>query len=217
MKNFAEYYRKLLEELGMNPNEFAVEVGFHNTKSYNFMKGESEPSYKTIQQMLARFPHVNANFLLKGQFPVLHTSGAEIVGPTYQDLGQTLSVLEPTTAYNGEVGKLRYALMDESLACKNPIVVRVSDSSMTPRYGVGMRLLACPVEAQEWEYLHSALVLVLYRSVLMLRRVKENELLSRGYLTLYADSDSAGYVLVKREDLRSIWRIIDIIGAGNDL
>lgn len=216
METFSERYRKLLEELGLNANEFANEVGFHNTKSYNFLKGESEPSYKTIQQVLAKFPQINANYLLKGQLPVLHKSGAEIVGAGYKASQVSLPLLEPTVNYQSNNGSYDLTVT-ETRDYDDAVVIRVTDNSMAPRYVPGMRLLARPVSVDDWDYLNSSLVLVLYRNVLVLRRIKENELVTRNYLTLYADSDTAGFVHIKREDLRSIWKVFDIIGAGSEL
>ncbi len=217
MGTFSERYRKLLEELGLNANEFANEVGFHNTKSYNFLKGESEPSYKTIQQVLAKFSQINANYLLKGQLPVLHKSGTEIVGSGHTKASQvSLPLLEPTTNFQSSNSNYNL-IVAESSDYNDAVVIRITDNSMTPRYVPGMRLVARPVPVDDWDYLNSSLVLVLYRNVLVLRRVKENELVTRNYLTLYADSNAAGFVHVKREDLRSIWKVFDIIGAGSEL
>lgn len=217
METFAERYRKLLEALGLNANEFANEVGFHNTKSYKFLKGESDPSYRTIQEILAKFPQINANYLVKGQLPILHRSGVEIVGAGHTKVSQvSLPLLEPTTDFHSSNGNYDL-IVTESSDYNDAVVIRVTDNSMTPRYVPGMRLVARPVPVDDWEYLNSSLVLVLYRNVLVLRRIKENELVTRNYLTLYADSDTAGFVHVKREDLRSIWKVFDIIGAGSEL
>ncbi|OIN57278.1 hypothetical protein [Arsenicibacter rosenii] len=56
-------------------------------------------------------------------------------------------------------------------------------------------------------------MVVSYRSTLVVRRIKENDLPSRGYLTLYADSPDTGYMHVMGEDLKSIWRAIEIISG----
>ncbi len=216
MEDFSYRFKALLDKLDMKANEFAEEIGSNNVKVYKMLKGETTPNYGTIVEILERFPSINANYLFKGQLPMFQEAESDDKVSVQEDRSVFLPVFEPTSDFTGEVEK---AWIDGGLDrdCTNLILVRVNDSTMAPRYVIGMRLLACPVEREDWDYLNSTLVLVLYRKVLALRRIKENELLARGYLTLYADAEDAGFVHVKREDLKSIWKVVDIIGRGNDL
>jgi repressor LexA len=216
MENFSDRFKALLDKLEMKANEFAEEIGSNNVKVYKMLKGETTPNYGTIVEILERFPTINANYLFKGQLPMFQEADSNTMVSGQEDKSVFLSVLEPTNDFKGEVEKV-WIDSDLDMDCANLTMVRVTDSTMAPRYVIGMKLLACPVDKEEWEYLNSTLVLVLYRKVLALRRIRENELLVRGYLTLYADAENAGFVHVKREDLKSIWRVVDIIGRGNDL
>lgn len=94
------------------------------------------------------------------------------------------------------------------------VVIRLTDNSMSPRFVAETYLQASPVVAVDWEYLNSVYVAVLYRNTFVVRRIWENELLTRNYLTLYAEWQDAGFVHINREDLQSIWRIVSIVGGG---
>ncbi|WP_143092731.1 hypothetical protein [Arsenicibacter rosenii] len=119
-----------------------------------------------------------------------------------------------TGTYDGYHDSFQLPIVAEERAnYSDSIAIRLTDNSMSPRLTVGMQLRARPVPVSDWDYLNSTVVAVLYRSTLVVRRIKENDLLSRGYLTLYADSPDAGYVHVRREDLKSIWRAIEIISG----
>lgn len=210
MTKFNERFEQLLEELGLNANQMAEEMGTQNVKIYKMLKGESDPSYKTIMEILNRFPNVNADFLLKGYLPILHTPGAERSVSDFRSDTMMVPLLEPTLSYRGEVAKapLPNGVDNEG---GNAVIIHVTDNAMSPTYITGIRLLAYPVEEVDWKYLNSTLVLVHFRNFLLLRRIKENKLPTKGYLTFYADAENAGFVRVERADLRSIWYVGKVI------
>ncbi|RYC70098.1 hypothetical protein [Spirosoma sordidisoli] len=217
--HIAQRFTEVFQALDVNANEVAHRLGVANVKWYKILKGETKPSYETLDDFLKAYPRVNANYLLKGQLPILHTSGAEIVGTDYEPATQIslpMYVVGSGKEYVREPEQYVSIVAEEQTDYTSSMVVRLTDNSMQPRYPAGMRLLAKPIPVADWDYINSTLVLVLYRNTLVVRRIKENELLSRHYLTLYADSDEAGFVIVKREDVKSIWRITKIIGGEID-
>lgn len=216
----SQWFIDAFHALDVKPSEVARELGIENSKIYNIVNGKFKPGYETVRQILNAYPRLNANWLLKGQLPILHKSGAIIEGSGNKGSASevTLPLYEAGNGYNGHQETYTLPIFeDRTESYSSAVVVRLTDNSMLPKYPVGMRLLAKPVAMTEWEYLNSKLVMVLYRTTLVVRRVKENELISKNYLTLYADSEEAGFVLIRREDLKSIWEIIDILGRGNDL
>lgn len=125
-----------------------------------------------------------------------------------------LPLYEAGKGYTGNHDTYPLPVLEDQVASySSAVIVRLTDNSMLPKYPVGMRLLAKPMPAAEWDYINSMIVMILYRSTLVVRRIKENDLIGKGYLTLYADSDEAGYVVVKRDDIKSIWQVIDIVGV----
>lgn len=210
MAGFNERFEQLLEKLELNANQMAEEMGTQNVKIYKMLKGESDPSYKTIMEILDRFPNVSAEFLLRGQLPILHTPGAERSGSNFREDTIKVPLLEPTLSYRGEVDQVPLPIGVDNEG-QNAVIIRVTDNAMSPTYIPGIRLLAYPVEEADWKYLNSALVLVHFRNFLLLRRIKQNKLPKKGYLTLHADAEDAGFVHVDRNDLRSIWHVDKIL------
>ena len=211
---YSEWFSEAFKALGVTPNEVAIKLGIVNVKIYNIVGGRGKPGYETIQQILTAYPRLNANWLLKGQKPILHESSAIIEGTGSVSSEVKLPLYEAGNGYSGQQESYSLpVLADQEANYSSAVVVRLTDNSMLPKYPVGMRLLAKPVPAAEWDYINSMLVMVLYRSTLVVRRIKENDLISKSYLTLYADSDEAGYVLVRRDDIKSIWQVVDIVGV----
>ncbi len=210
MSAFNKRFEQLLEELGLNANQMAEEMGTQNVKIYKMLKGESDPSYKTIMEILDRFPKVRAEFLLRGHPPIMHTPGAERSGAVPLSDTITVPLLQPTLSYRGKTEDVPLPIGLENKG-GDAVVIRVTDDAMSPTCIKGIRLLAYPVEEADWNYLNSALVLVHFRNFLLLRRIIDNKLASKGYLTLHADNDKAGSARVMRADLRSIWYIEKVI------
>ena len=213
LTDYVIWFTEAFKVLDVTPSEVARKIGVENTKIYNIMTGKFKPGYGTIQQILAAYPRLNANYLLNGKLPILHNSGAEIVGTGLSFI--YLPVVTPPNSTNMKTETYPVWLREntkESLS--DCVVVKVTDSSMLPSYRHGTVLLARAIPVADWDYLNSVLVAISYRNVLVIRRVKENELVTKGHLTLYADNEQSGYVHVKREDINSIWQAIEIIGGG---
>ncbi len=209
---YADWLKQAFDALEVTPVDVGKKVGESPQKYYKVLRGEARPSFDTIQQLLSAYPRLNANWLLKGQKPILHESGVLIVGVPASGVTR-LPLHETTNSYN-ETPAETMSLLNNDIDLRNCVVARLTDDAMGPRYVKGMRLLARVVPQQDWEYTNSGLFLVLYKSTFVMRRIKENELISKDYLTLYADSPDAGFVTVKRDDLRSIWEVLEIVSGG---
>jgi repressor LexA len=215
--SFSTWFTEAFKMLDVTPSEVATRIGIPNAKIYNIVNGKFRPGYETIQQILEAYPRLNANYLMKGQLPILHISGAEIVtygsieslklplflAPNFNPSSMNVTETYPVLTNGKPVDQLL-----------NNVVIRLTDNSMSPRFVADTYLQATPVPAADWEYLNSVYVAVLYRNTFVVRRIRENELLTRNYLTLYAESADSGFVHVKREDLQSIWRIVSIVSGG---
>lgn len=208
-----EWFKQAFDALDVNPSEVAKKIGVVNTKLYNILNGVAKPGYDTIQQILTAYPRLNANWLLKGQKPILHHSGVEIVGVPLSGMAR-IPLIDATDNYTDTTKPPTMNLLNDERDLKDCVVIRLTDNSMSPRYTKGTRLLARPIPMQDWDYVNSKLCVALYRTMFVMRRIKENELPSKNFLTLYADSPDAGFVIVKRDDLRSIWEVLEIVGGG---
>ncbi|MBO0950630.1 helix-turn-helix domain-containing protein, partial [Fibrella forsythiae] len=176
-------FKETFAALGVNANEVALKTGESNAKFYNILNGKAQPSFVTIQRLMKHYPRVNSNYLLNGKLPVLHNIGAEILGTGLIYIYLPVIVPPNAASMNNETYPvlLRENTKDNLTDC---VVVRVTDSSMSPSIRPDTVLLARAVPVADWDYLNSVLVAVNYRNVLVIRRVKENDLLTKGYLTL---------------------------------
>lgn len=212
--DFANWFKQAFDALEVTPNEVAIKIGESNAKLYYIVGGKSRPGYETIRQILTAYPRLNANWLLKGQKPILHESGGQIISIP---VGGMLRVPLFLTGNNHDTTlETTINLLNDDRDFSDYAVVQLTDNNMEPRYGKGMKLLARPIPQQEWEYINSGLFVVLYRTTLTVRRIKENELLTRDYLALYTDSPDAGFVYIKRDDLKRIWKVMEIVGGEID-
>ena len=210
--DFPELFRLAFEALNETASSVASEIGTENAKIYNILTGKFKPGYGTINAMLKAYPRLNANWLMKGQRPILHESGVQIIGVPLSGMAR-IPLIDSTDSYV-DTKPPTMNLLNGERDLRDCVVIRLTDNSMAPRYSFGTRLLSRPIPQQDWDYINSKLCVILYRKVFVMRRIKENELPSKNFLTLYADSSDGGFVIVKRDDLRSIWEVLEIVGGG---
>lgn len=206
--DYAIWFKQTLDALGINANELSQKTGESNLKYYNVLNGKNRPGHDTIRQILELYPRLNVNFLINGQPPILHTSGAVIVG-TFNtiDLPVRLTGIDAMPTENSPV-------IAKNRDLKDCFVVRLTDNSMRPTHPAGTEFLSRPIPQQEWPYVNSKLCVVLYRHTFVVRQIRENDLKKHGHLTLYATSPDAGYVQIDADDLRGIYEILEIVGGG---
>lgn len=60
--------QQLIEALDISVLEFARQLGEHRgEKIYHVLHGRLKPRYDTLEKILVAFPHVNGDWLLRGQ------------------------------------------------------------------------------------------------------------------------------------------------------
>ena len=213
--NYAIWFSEAFRVLDATPADVARKIGVDSVKIYNIINGKFRPNYETIQQILAAYPRLNANYLLKGQSPMLDTPEAPVAGTGMHIIELNLLTVTPDTSLSSTPET--YPLLirgNDADVLTDCVIIKLTDNTMAPKFRSGMLLLARPVPASEWDYINSALVLVKYRTTLVVRRIRENELLTRSFITLYADNPEAGFVHVRRDDIHSIWHVLEIVGGG---
>lgn len=216
-ENYSHLFSEAFKALDVNPNEVSRKAGVASLKIYNIINGKFKPGYDTIQQILAAYPRINANWLLKGQKPILHTSSAHIVD---SGLNFVSLRLVPTTANFDDNMNLMHSVLIpngvDATVYSDSVVVSISDNSMTPKLPIHTKMLARPIPFSKWDYTGGGLYAILYGSDFVVRRIKGNDLPTKNFLTIYADNEEFGYLHIKRDDLKSIWKIVEIVGGGID-
>jgi repressor LexA len=96
---------------------------------------------------------------------------------------------------------------------KNPVVLEISGNSMSPQLVHGSLVLASGVNQADWMYQSGGVYAVVYRDFFVVKRIRENELLTRGYLTLHSDNQMGGSLSVPAEQIRGLWRVNSIVSS----
>jgi repressor LexA len=215
--------KQIFDALGITIYQIAKELGENPSKFYNILNGRAKPSYDTIMSLLACYPQISADFLIRGIAPVLNSPEANARIMVAED--DTIDVpfipvkfyatfvesySDTVSSSDVEHFRVRRPLIKGQ---KNTVVLEISGNSMSPQLAHGAKVLATPVSENDWEYQSGAVYAVMYRDYFVVKRIKDNELLTRKYLTLHSDNPNGGNVTVPLQDIRGLWKIIAIVEA----
>jgi transcriptional regulator with XRE-family HTH domain len=81
------------------------------------------------------------------------------------------------------------------------------DSGENSTLRSGARVLVTPVQQADWQYMSSGVYCFVFRSTFVIKRVKDNTLLSKGMITLHSDNPNGGSLDVLGEDIRAVWKV----------
>jgi len=215
--------KNVAEALGISIYQLAKELGENSSKFYNILNGRAKPSYDTLLRLLEQYPQVRADYLLRGRLPVLsetETNGRVIELPVrYRELP-----FVPTRFYASFVetyteglslGQLeRYRVPEDLIGnLKNAVVIEISGNSMSPQLANGARVLAVHIDPIDWEYQSGSIYAVIYRDYFVVKRIRDNELLTKKRLTLHSDNPLGGSVTIPLKDIRGIWKVVRVVDA----
>jgi phage repressor protein C with HTH and peptisase S24 domain len=215
--------KQVFDALGITIYQIAKELGENPSKFYNILNGRAKPSYDTIMSLLACYPQISADYLIRGILPVLTSPEANAVMTKADE--DTLEVpFVPVRFYasfvesyadgigttDSEMFRVRKPVMKGH---KRAVVLEISGNSMSPQLAHGAKVLAVPVNESDWEYQSGGVFAVMYRDYFVVKRIRDNELITRKYLTLHSDNPNGGNVTVPLQDIRGLWKIVTIVEA----
>ena len=218
-----ERLKQVFDALGITIYQIAKELGENPSKFYNILNGRAKPSYDTIMSLLACYPQISADFLIRGILPVLNSPEANahlsiadddtievpfVPVKFYATFVESYS--DHTSPTDAESFRVRKPLLKGH---KQPVVLEISGNSMSPQFAHGAKVLAIPVSENNWEYQSGGVYAVMYRDYFVVKRIRDNELLTRKYLTLHSDNPNGGNVTVPLQDIRGLWKIVAIVEA----
>ncbi|SDM03420.1 Helix-turn-helix [Daejeonella rubra] len=91
------------------------------------------------------------------------------------------------------------------------ILIELGDNSMRDTYATGTRFIGRKVPETDYSY-QTGVVAVCYPGNIIVRRIKENTLLSDGILTLHSDNkESGGSFSLAKENIVCIYKLIKIV------
>ncbi|MBC6606959.1 LexA family transcriptional regulator [Hymenobacter sp. BT188] len=192
--------RPLLQKLAelYKSNTTYIETGTQPQPNVAFATG-NKPYIGEPKDVRFRHPSTLEEFLNLPAVPVrARTLFMEMAGS-----GSDYSDLEIMRAYNpsSELHKV------------GSIAIEVDGDSMEPQLRSGMWVAAYPIDPSDFKYVSSGVYVVDFGSSLVIKRIKDNDLLTDGTLTLHSDNERAGKVTIKSNDLRRLWRVVDVIRA----
>lgn len=215
--------KDVFEALGLTIYQIAKDLGENSSKFYNILNGRANPSYDTIVRLLQSYPQVSADYLLRGVLPVLRDGNAKVRNVAsdepyrevpYIPVRFHATFVETYTEGFRYTDIAAYPVHREAVSfLKKPVVIEVAGNSMSPQLVDGARVIATEVNQADWMYQSGGVYAVVYRDFFVLKRIRENELLTRHYLTLHSDNPLGGSVSVPAHDLRGLWKVHGIVYA----
>ena len=226
LESVQDRMKQVFDALNLSIYQVAKDLGENSSKFYNILSGRAKPSYDTVMTLLAQYPQIRADFLLRGTLPVLSSE------PEGKTNGQLVLVDDdtielpfvPIKFYASFVENITEGLQPHSLETyrvrkptermpRQPAVIEISGNSMSPQLVNGAKVIAVEIDSTDWEYQSGGVYAVIYRDYFVVKRIKENELLTRKILTLHSDHPNGGTVTVAVSDLRGIWKVVSIVEA----
>ncbi|TAE33914.1 MAG: LexA family transcriptional regulator [Cytophagales bacterium] len=214
--------RQLFDELGLTIYQIAKDTDENPSKFYNILNGRAKPSYDTILNLLEQYPQISADFIFRGVRPILLSDTRKT--PVLPDPDVVEIPFVPVRFYASFIESLGDSIqardletfgVGKSLARNHPnaVVIEISGNSMSPQLVSGAKVMAVPVDDGNWVYQSGGVFAVMYRDYLVIKRIRENNLLTQQHLTLYSDHPNGGSVTVHASDLRGLWKVVRIVEA----
>jgi len=215
--------KHVFDALGITIYQIAKELGENPSKFYNILNGRAKPSYDTIMSLLACYPQISADYLIRGILPILNSPEANAKVTDTDE--ETIEIpFVPVRFYATFVESFSdgYSVSDTEMfrvrkpilkGHKKAVVLEISGNSMSPQLAHGAKVLAVPISENDWEYQSGGVYAVMYRDYFVVKRIRDNELITRKYLTLHSDNPNGGNVTVPLQDIRGLWKIVTIVEA----
>ncbi|WP_338873671.1 S24 family peptidase [Spirosoma sp. SC4-14] len=215
--------KHVFDALGITIYQIAKELGENPSKFYNILNGRAKPSYDTIMSLLACYPQISADYLIRGILPILNSPEANAkVSDTDEETVEipfvpvrfyatfVESFADGYSTSETEMFRVRRPVLKGH---KRAVVLEISGNSMSPQLAHGAKVLAVPINENDWEYQSGGVYAVMYRDYFVVKRIRDNELITRKYLTLHSDNPNGGNVTVPMQDIRGLWKIVTIVEA----
>jgi transcriptional regulator with XRE-family HTH domain len=188
-----ELLRRYLEQQGISQKELSERMQISTVAVHNMLKGKRFRA-DTLASLLEALG-VSEDVLLRKKHGAAATNYVPLV-----KVGQRR---------NPDFAQMARVDLGNRPVGEGSILIEVGNDYMQPALLPGWQVIASPVPAERWKYT-TGLVAVLFAGEIVLRRIKRNELVTQGWLTLECDDASGPVVSVERGDIVSIWTIESI-------
>ncbi len=110
--------------------------------------------------------------------------------------------------------KIRLHSSDPPATFLQQLIVEVGSNNMAPRLCKGDWLRCQYIPTAEWSFLPSGVYAICFANHFVIKRLKMNDLRSKGILTVYSEDTAVGVLSVPQEQLQQIWHIVEIISGS---
>lgn len=201
--------KELRKRAGISQQGLADVVGISRAAVSLFEIGTSKPSSETLSKLSDALQVDMAYLLGKKQVPVANETGATngvAVDLPFISLHSRAALIQ--TVVNPS-DLLRLFIPDEEDVARyaDALVIEVAEDQMEPLLHAGDKVIAWPVPKVKWAHVYNQVCLVAFDETVTIKAIRENELPTRGLLTLYAQNTTAGFLSVQQEQIKGIWRV----------
>ena len=107
----------------------------------------------------------------------------------------------------------------EEVPIKNPtpelrrpgaLEIEVNGDSMEPTLRSGWSVACYPIDKSDFKYITGGIYAVVFGNFFVIKRIKDNDLLRTGTITLHSDNENGGTLTIPGEELRGIWKVVKI-------
>lgn len=210
MDTFQSRIKKYRKDYKLSQSKLGSIIGATGSAVSNWEVGLSFPERKYIEAM-AEYFNIPAQELQYGTIEEKQVN-THIYYIPYLTVKATASFIETVASENYQLNERFPVYYSANETPKpNQIVVEVEGESMEPTINSGSKILVEEVSLNDLVYINSGIYSIVFDSKFCVKRIKENELLTKGYLTLYSDNTKSGHFTVERHNIRAVWRAIRIV------
>lgn len=223
--SIAERLKVVRSSRGLTQQEMAELLGISRPSVTQLEGGRHQPSNDVLEIIVNKLD-VSRNWLWFGAGPMEETSpvggNARMLSPL-MDVDYIDCPLIPVPARAGFLDMIGsesdYGLY-QTVRIYNPsaeiskgdaLAFEIDGDSMEPQLRPGMQVAVVPVQMADIKYAVSGVYVVAFANQLTVKRIKDNDLLTKRQLLLHSDNPKAGSLTVAGEDIRGLWKVIDII------
>lgn len=201
--------KELRKRAGISQQMLADVTGVSRAAISLFEIGTSKPSSETLSR-LSDALQVEMEYLLgKNQVSVAKPdsgSNTATINLPFLAYPVRASLIEQEVSTSSTL-QLTLNSSEEVTRYADALVFEVGEDHMQPLLHAGDKVITWPVPEAEWAQVYNQVCVIAYEQTVTIKAIRENELLMRGFLTLYAQNPAAGFLSIQREQIKGIWRV----------
>ena len=225
--NMAERLKVVRQARGLTQQQLADLVGISRPTVAQLEGGRHQPSAEVLEIIVAELS-ISRNWLWFGAGPMEEATpglggNARLAHQfsdedDYEDWPHLTAPAragfdELFTDYHSQLDTIRVYNPSPELRGKSPWVIDVDGDSMEPQLRSGMQVAGLKIPLSDCKYAVSGVYAIAFANQFAIKRIKDNDLLTKGYLVLHSDNENAGSLTVAGEDIQHMWRVLEIIRA----